>query len=190
MEKPPFDKQAALHVLDDMINATRYKVQQESKYFLLWGWMVFAAAISHFILLQLNITMSWLVWPILMSIAGISYIYMIMQSKSDRYATSYIDRVNKYLWGGIIFPLIIAVLVGVSMSWNAAYPFFMGIYGWSAIVSGGLLRFKPLITGGIISSLLGIVTVFISGSFILILLALSILSGFIYPGHAFKRIEE
>jgi len=190
MEKPPFDQQDALHVLDEMINTTRYKVKQEAKYFLLWGWMVFAAAGSHFILLQLNIANSWLVWPILMGLAGICYIYLIVQSKSNRFATSYIDRVNKYLWGGILFPLIIAVLVGGSMSWNAAYPFFMGIYGWSAIVSGGLLRFKPLITGGIISSLLGIVTVFTSGSYILLLLAFSVLSGFIYPGHALLRMEE
>jgi hypothetical protein len=190
MEKTPFNQQDALQVLDEMINSTRHKVRQEAKYFLLWGWMVFAASGIHFILLQLRIENSWLVWPVLMGLAAIGYIFLIVQSKSNRQATSYIDRVNKYLWGGILLPILTTVLVGSSMGWEAAYPFFMAIYGWSAIVSGGLLKFKPLVTGGIVSCLLGIVTVFISGSFILILLALAILAGFIYPGHALIRSEE
>lgn len=187
MEKTPFNQQDALHVLDEMITSSRYKVQQEAKYFLLWGWMVFAASITQFILLQLNIANSWLVWPILLGLAAVGYLYLISQTKSDSKATSYIDRVNKYLWGGIILPIIITLLVGGSMGWNAAYPFFMAIYGWSAIVSGGLLKFKPLVIGGVLSCVAGIVAVFITGSYILIMLALAVLAGFIYPGHALIR---
>lgn len=189
MEKTSFNQQDALQVLDEMINSSRYKVRQEAKYFLLWGWMVFAASVSHFVLLQMNIASSWLVWPVFMGLAGIVYIYMVVQSNSDRSAITYIDRVNKYLWGGILLPLLITTLVGGFMSWNAAYPFFMATYGWAAIVSGGLLKFRPLVTGGILSSLIGIVTIFISGSYILLMLALAILAGFIYPGHALIRAE-
>ncbi|MDX1642281.1 MAG: hypothetical protein R3220_11320 [Balneolaceae bacterium] len=190
MNQEKFDKSDALNVIEEMVNSSRYKMKNEAKYFLLWGWMVFAAAVLQFVLLNVGVSNSWIAWPVMMGLAAVIYVGMIWSSKQESRATSYIDRINRYLWLGFFGPLIISIMVGIYFSWFAAYPLFMAIYGWAAIVSGGILKFKPLVWGGIVSCILGAVTVFVPGMYILLMLALAILAGFIIPGHALSRAES
>lgn len=190
MNEAKFSEKEALGVIEEMVNSSRYKMKEEAKYFLLWGWMVFAAAVLHFIILNLGVENSWVTWPVMMGLAIVMYGFMIRSSKAENRATTYVDRINRYLWLGFFGPLVITIMVGIYISWFAAYPFFMATYGWSAIVSGGILKFKPLVWGGIVSVLLGIFTIFVSGMYILLMLAFAILAGFIIPGHALSRAES
>ena len=190
MDQEKFSEKEALNVIEEMVNSSRYKLKEEAKYFLLWGWMVFAAAIIQFILITVEVNNSWIVWPVMMGLAFVIYLIMVKNSKNDDRSSTYVDRINRYLWLGFFGPLLIAILTGIFVSWAAAYPFFMAIYGWSAIVSGGLLKFKPLVLGGIASSILGAAPIFVPGIYILIMLALAILVGFILPGHALGKVES
>lgn len=189
MDQEKFSQTEALNVIEEMVNSSRYKMKDEAKYFLLWGWMVFAAAVLHFIIINLGVENNWIVWPVMMGLAIVIYGIMIWTSKDEKRAVTYIDRINRYLWLGFFGPLIITIFVGIHVSWFAAYPFFMAIYGWSAIVSGGILKFKPLVWGGIASCLLGALTLFVPDIYILLMLALAVLFGFIIPGHVLSRAE-
>lgn len=187
MDQKTFSEKEALNVIEEMVNSSKYKMQQEAKYFLLWGWMVFAAAILQFILVNFQVESSWMVWPVMMGLAFVIYGVLLRKSKKGEHSNTYIDRVNKYLWIGFLGPLVITILGGIYFGWEAAYPFFMAIYGWSAIVSGGLLKFKPLVWGGVASCFIGMLTIFTGGVYILLMLALAILIGFIIPGHVLSR---
>lgn len=189
MTQEKFSEAEALNVIEKMVYASRYKMQEEAKYFLLWGWMVFAAAVLHFFILNAGIENSWIIWPVMMGVAFVIYIYLIINTKRESSSSSYIDRINKHIWLGFFGPLFISILTGAFISWAAAYPFFMAIYGWSAIVSGGLLKFKPLVLGGIAACILGVATIFVSGMYILLMLALAIFAGFIIPGHALSNVK-
>lgn len=50
-------------------------------------------------------------------------------------------------------------------------------------VSGGYLRFKPLIIGGICNWIIAIVATYVEFDIQLLLLALAVLVGYIIPGH-------
>lgn len=190
MDQEKFNEKEALNVIEEMVNTSRYKMKEEAKYFLLWGWMVFAAAITHFVILRFGNVDGWIVWPVLMGLSLIIYGFMVRNSGKEKRATTYVDRINRYLWLGFFGPLLITLLIGGVYGWVAAYPFFMAIYGWSAIVSGGLLKFTPLVWGGIASYALGVATVFVPDSYILIMLAVAVLVGFILPGHVLSRAES
>lgn len=190
MKEEQFSEKEALGVIEEMVYKSRYKVQEGAKYFLLWGWMVLAAAVAHFISLQLGLQNGWLVWPVLMILAFFIYSVMVFKTESGKQASTYIDRVNKYLWLGIFGPLLITILLGSFHGWIAAYPVFMAIYGWSAITAGGLLKFRPLVWGGIASYVFGIATFFVPEAYVLVMLALAVLTGFIIPGHALGRVES
>lgn len=190
MDQKKFSEKEALGVIEEMVNSSRYKLKDEAGYFLLWGWMVFAAAIIHFILLLFGVSNGWIVWPVLMGLAFVMYGIMIRKKKSKKSSVTYIDRMNRYLWIGFLGPLLITLLIGGVYGWPAAYPFFMAIYGWSAIVSGGLLKFAPLVWGGLASYILGVTTIFVPDMYILIMLAIAVLFGFIIPGHALRRSES
>lgn len=190
MNQEKFSEKEALRVIEEMVNSSRHKLKDEARYFLLWGWMVFAAAITHFILLLFGITDGWIVWPVFMGLAFVSYGVMVKNRESDSGSVTYVDRMNRYLWLGFLGPLFITLVVGGVFGWQVAYPFFMAIYGWSAIVSGGLLKFAPLIWGGVASYILGVTTIFVPGEYILIMLAVAVLFGFIIPGHVLKRTKQ
>lgn len=190
MNQEKFSEREALSVIEKMVNSSRYKLKDEAKYFLLWGWMVFAAAIIHFIVLNMGYEDGWIVWPVFMGLSLVIYGWMVWNSEKVKGSTTYVDRINRYLWLGFLGPLIITLLVGGVFGWTAAYPFFMAIYGWSAIVSGGLLKFSPLVWGGIASYVLGAATVFVPHGYILIMLAVAVLFGFIIPGHVLRRAES
>lgn len=190
MNQEKFSNKEALNVIGEMVNSSRYKMKDDAKYFLLWGWMVFVAAVLHFIILNIGVENSWIIWPVMMTISFVVYGIMVRNSKNRTRSATYIDRVNRYLWIGFLGPLFITTMVGIFHSWVVAYPFFMAIYGWSAIVSGGLLKFKPLVWGGVASCIVGLITVFVSGHYILMMLALAVFFGFIIPGYALSRMES
>lgn len=190
MAQEKFNEKEALNVIEEMVNSSRHRLQDEAKYFLLWGWMVFAAAIIHFFILLFGNVNGWIVWPVLMGLSLVIYGLMVKRSEKKKGSKSYVDRINRYLWLGFLGPLLITLLIGGVYGWVAAYPFFMAIYGWSAIVSGGLLKFAPLVWGGIASYILGVTTIFVPDAYILVMLAVAVLFGFIIPGHALRRVES
>lgn len=190
MNQEKFSEKEALGVIEEMVNKSLYKIQEGARYFLLWGWMVFIAALAHFLSLQMGIYNGWIVWPVLMTIALIAYFVMAYKHEGGRKANTYIDRVNKYLWLGMLGPLLITIILGIQFGWVMAYPVFMAIYGWSVITAGGLLKFKPLVWGGILSYLFGVITFFVPETYILVMLALAVLAGYIIPGHALSRAES
>ena len=72
----------------------------------------------------------------------------------------------------------------------STYPLVMLIYGIWLFISGGALKFRPLIIGGIVNWLLGITAFFFAFEMQLLILALAVLLGYIIPGHLLKRKFE
>ena len=67
-----------------------------------------------------------------------------------------------------------------------AYPMVMLVYGIWLFISGGALRFRPLIIGGMLNWALAIVAFFYTFDIQLIILAIAVLGGYIIPGHMLK----
>ena len=76
--------------------------------------------------------------------------------------------------------------------WKTSFLLIMGLYGLGTFISGGLLRFKPLIYGGVASFVLVVLTATIPALFAdfqraLIMLGLSIVVSYLIPGYMLKR---
>jgi len=63
----------------------------------------------------------------------------------------------------------------------------MMVYGIWLFISGGTIRFKPLMIGGIINWILAMAAFFVSFDQQLLLLALAVLLGYIIPSYLFKK---
>ena len=66
------------------------------------------------------------------------------------------------------------------------YPMVLMVYGLWLFISGGAIKFKPLIIGGIINWLIGIISFFVPFDLQLLLLAAAVLLGYIIPGYMLK----
>ncbi len=178
-----------LQLIQRMINTAKENIEDDSFYFLLWGWFVFAACILHFVLLKTVPDMQGIGWVILMPLGGIiSMVYGIRQEKKQR-IKSYIDDLMKYVLIAFLVSLF-TVLFFMNTLGMSTYPLVMLIYGIWLFISGGALKFRPLIFGGIVNWLLGMTAFFFDFEIQLILLAIAVLFGYIIPGHLLKRKFE
>src|SRR5688572_649186 len=178
-------QQESIEVISRMIRTAQNDIQDGSFYYLVWGWLVFIASAAHFVLLKAAYELNFLPWVILMPLGGIvTGIYSYRHERKKKVHT-YIDEVMKYVIISFLVSLFI-VLLFMSKLGLATYPMVMIIYGIWLFISGGALKFQPLIFGGIINWALGITAFFFEFETQLLLLGTAVLLGYIIPGHMLK----
>jgi hypothetical protein len=109
--------------------------------------------------------------------------------KKKQRVKSYIDDLMKYVLISFLVSLF-TVLFFMNTLGISTYPLVMLIYGIWLFISGGALKFRPLIIGGIVNWLLGITAFFFAFEIQLLILALAVLLGYIIPGHLLKMKFE
>ena len=65
-----FSEKDSLAVIMNMIHSAKADISDESFYYLLWGWLVLIASLTHYTLLYLSIEMAPMAW-MLMPLGGI-----------------------------------------------------------------------------------------------------------------------
>ena len=178
----------SLALIKTMINKTKDSVADGSFYFLLWGWLVFGCCLSAFILkVYVQYPYHYMVWC-LMPVGGIvSWIYGANQSKTLR-VKSFVDEALDYLWIalGLAFFVLIIINMFNGQSWQTAFTYYILLYAIGTFVSGSLLRFKPLVIGGLINFVLAIVSIKFNYDYQLLIGAIAILISYIIPGHLLR----
>ena len=176
----------SFEVISRMIRTAQHDLSDQSFYYLIWGWLVLAASLGHYFLMQSGYEMPFLTWVILMPLGGIiTAVYSNRQNKKEK-VKSYIDDVMKYVITAFLVSLSTVLLFMSKLELNT-YPMVMMIYGIWLFVSGGALKFRPVIAGGIMNWIIGIGAFFVSFEIQLLFLAMSVLLGFIIPGYLLKR---
>ncbi len=175
----------SLEVIQRMILTVKNDLEDDSFYFLLWGWLVFVASLAQYGLMYMEYEKSYIVWAILMPSGGVaSFIYGSKQNKNKK-VKSYIDELMGYVLIAFLVSLFIVLFSQAMLKLNC-YPMVMMVYGIWLFISGGAIKFKPLIAGGIINWILCIAAFFAQFEIQLLLLALAVLLGYIIPGHMLK----
>lgn len=192
----PLSEQESFALINRMIHSAQRGVSDNGFYFLLWGWMVFAASLGCWIMIHFfQSKLNWLPWAILMPLGGlVSGIYGWKVERRKKVKT-YADEVMDYLAAGFLIALFSVIFVfSQKLGWQAAYPFIMLLYGFWLFASGGVLRFKPLIIGGLINFACGIGSLWIESYHSIVLLSFAVLAGYIIPGHLlnirFRREQQ
>jgi hypothetical protein len=188
MEKQ-FDEKQSLAVISEMIQNARERVVDNGYWYLLWGYLVFAAAITNYILMEIvHWEYAWLPWPVFMILGGILSAFAGYRQASAARHKTFFDTVMISLWSAflIVLFLILAFAALGKINALAAYPMIMIIYGFGTWVSGGVLKYTPLVIGGIICWILAGIAFYFSFDIQILLLALSILIAYIIPGHMLK----
>lgn len=177
-----------LQIIEEMIETAKGNISEGSIFYLIWGWLVLIAAACNYILLNFtDFEAHWIAWPILMTLGGImSGVVGYRQSKKSRVKT-YAERAMNYLWLGFLVTLL-AVLFGMGRTGlEASYPIIMLLYGLGTFVSGGILKFKALRVGGIISWICGLAGFYTDFSNQLLLIMLAIIASYIIPGYLLAK---
>ncbi|MEL6626715.1 MAG: hypothetical protein AAFQ83_00295 [Bacteroidota bacterium] len=184
------NEQQSLQLIHQMIANARGQIKDDGYFYLLWGWLIVSASLIHYGLLDLDQPLFiGGIWIIALTIGVIaSYIVGKRRAKQTQVRPYTLDLVL-YLWIGLgsCFFLILGMAFTATLTFEVAYPLFMMLYGLGAFISGGVLRFSPLIFGAIGAWLLTIIAFFVPFDIQLLLLASSIVSAYLVPGYLLRR---
>ena len=193
MDEMKFTNQQSLEIMREMIHRSKKKYSHHAGTFLIWAWAIItAAAITYF-----HITMQWTfnlfyIWVAAIVIPGVwtAYKGITERRESEQGAKSPIETYMTALWGGSAGLFTIIMLIGLNYNWILIYPLLIAIYGWGALVSGALIRFRPLVWGGISNFFIAGVAVFVTSEAILLLLIAALTCSYLIPGYMLKNSDK
>jgi hypothetical protein len=186
------DYNEKLDVILKMIENSKTNIRDNAFFYLLWGWLVLAASLTHFVLMQLGIPYSFLAWPVLMTIGMVaSIIAGIRLGKRSSYIT-HLDKAIIYLWWGFFFTVLVLLAFSLSglIQWSISNALIISLYGLGTFVSGGILKFKPLIFGGISCWVISLLVFVIPFEYTLLLVAISIIIAYLVPGYMLRNAKD
>ena len=141
--------QESLDIIASMIQQAKGNVQKNRFYFLLWGWTILFCNLGVYIMIQfLEISNPFWIWLITIPAAIASGIYGSRQEKNM--ALTHLDNISKWLWIGFGSICFTIVLFGPKINYQIN-PIIICMSAVPTFVSGILLRFRPLILGGLAS---------------------------------------
>ncbi len=182
MEEREFSPEDSIALIQSMIDKTKTKISHNSFYFILWGWLVFSAAMVQYITLQMGYTQGGMVW-LLMPVGAVVTVIYSARVRKEKKARTYIDSFLGYLWTGFGLALAATLVMGGYHGIRATFFFLMVLYGVFTFITGGVIRFPPLVFGGLCSLTCALFSVFLNDLNQLLCIALALLLSYIIPGH-------
>ena len=185
-----FSAEQSLQVIHTMIEKAKNQYSENGHLYLLWGWVVFICSVSQFVLIRVvHYEQHYLVWILCWAAVIYQFIYLRRKHRKQRLKT-YADRMLGFIW---ISFFVLLLLVGISLgnSENENYglvgPIFLAMYGVPTFLSGLLLKFRPLVLGGIGCWILSVAAQFIPYDYQLLLLSVAMVIAWIIPGYILQN---
>ncbi|HPM32333.1 MAG TPA: hypothetical protein PLJ60_18510 [Chryseolinea sp.] len=188
LESEKFTPEQSLDVITSMINQAKGNMQRSSFYFLLWGWTIVIANLGVYVLLKFtSVENPFLMFALTIPAGIIAIIYGVRNSKVVIVKT-HLDNVSKWIWLGYGINCFIFVIVGKFINWQIN-PIIITMCAMPTFLSGVVLRFKPLMFGGIVFWILGIVSFLAPVEIQFLLAAVAVAFGYLIPGYLLKKSE-
>ncbi len=188
-----FSPQESLALIQTMISKTKDSFADNTFYFLFWGWLVFGCCVvSYSLKVLLDYPNHYFIWWLMPAGGVITWVYAQRQAKKER-VKSFVDEALDHIWLGVGIGFIVLVLVNVlgDYAWRTAFTYYILLYAIGTFVTGKLIRFKPLIYGGLINFVLAVVSVRFGYDSQLLIGALAVLISYIIPGHLLRaRLQK
>jgi uncharacterized membrane protein len=180
----------SLAIIHAMINKAKHQFSDNGHLFLLWGWVVLFCSISQFVIINFFYTPYHnLVWLLTWVAVLYQAVYLYRRKKQQRVKT-YTDEILGSVWlVFVILMLLFGIIFGIVLRedhYLLINPGFLALYGMPTFLSGVILKFRPLIIGGISCWLLAVSAAISSPDFHLLFLAAGVIIAWIIPGYIMR----
>lgn len=185
-----FDENQSLQIIKEMIYVSQKKLKNDGVLFILWGWIIFYNYISWYVINQMVTTyqiqkgFEYFAKGLVVFAIAYSIYYILKKSKK---VTTYIGVSLRYVWITLIvcLSLVNMIIFNAIHEFNAAlqHPVLMVFMAFAVVITGGILRYKLIISGGIVFGLLAYLCTYLSLENQMLVEAIAWLIAFIIPGH-------
>ena len=185
-----FDESQSLQLIQEMLQVSQRKLKKDGVLLILWGWIMTLHYLVIYILgktnpsYQVNRTFKYLVIGFVLVGFAYTLYYILKQRKKVQ---TYIGVSLRYVWICMFLSMVLVNLIQNNVlheiNFELQHPIFMIIIAFATVVTGGILRYKLIIIGGIIFAFLGFVSSYLTLSDQLLLEAIAWFIAFVIPGH-------
>ncbi len=178
----------SMALIESMIREARNRFTENGFLYLLWGWLVFASALTHFFLLNYTqLSHPEMVWLSCFAAGLVQFVYLSRRSRNQE-VKSYSDEILQYVWVtfGVCMTLMSLVTIRYG-NWSLIYALTLMLYGMPTFLSGIIMQFTPLKTGAVACWILSAITGYTRGPHILLFVAAAVLVAWIIPGYLLRR---
>jgi hypothetical protein len=123
-------------------------------------------------------------------LVGFAVIFIYLSRKGRKKAVlTHFDRIITALWltAGVVFVLIVLFCYRYE---TYPTPYILAVTGMATFISGMVVRFKPLMAGGIVFGIISVASIFVPALSQLLLVAISLVLGFLIPGYLLKTAKD
>ena len=194
-----FSEKDSLNLITDMINKAKQSFHDSGVGPIMWGTVVMFCSLVTYAKFKFDFVLLFDIW-LLTLLAIIPQIIISYKSKKSQKARSYNDIAMDYIWitFGISLFLLIHANSGIAKNFQKDFgnyfttsgfrfydyttSLFLIIYGIPTFISGGIMKFKPMIFGGIFCWVCSIAAVYTPALTDLLLMAASAFFAWLLPG--------
>jgi hypothetical protein len=163
------------------IRTAQRQFADDSSSYLLWGSTISFACILQYVLIRMQYEYNFIGWAILIPVAVILQIIFTVRKTKTQKVRTHIETILSYMWMSFGISLAI-VLFAMSRLQENTYPIVLCLYGISVFVSGGAMKMRSLIFGGIACWAFAIASFFVPFETQLLFLAAAVVAAYLIPG--------
>ena len=198
MEENSLTPEESLSIIDKAITNFKINYKESGKTFLLWGWILTLASFSNFIILyildgreayQLMGLFSVGNWVIFAIIGFIIMFIIERKVNRDKKVYSHLESYIKNLWIVTVASFFIATFLCIRLEIDPP-PIMLLIAGIATTTTGLLIKFRPVIIGGMAFYIFSIATTIVSNEYSALIVGLAIICGYLIPGYYLKSAKD
>ncbi len=180
--------QESLNVISEMISRTKMNIQQGRFHLLLWGWLIVVCSLAEHLLFNLtSFENPWRVWLLTIPGVFVSLIYGFIKGSRQKVYT-YSDRIYMWLWMAFLLTAIILfVFIGAENRMGTIGPFILMLAAFPTFLSGVIIKFRPLMLGGISMWIFSLVAYFAGPSIGPLAVPAAMITGYLIPAYMLKN---
>lgn len=135
--------QESLDIIHRMISQARGSIKASAFHILLWGWIVAAGSLGHFLLLKYSDIAhpEWAWGVILIGIAG--SVIRGMRSRRQKGASTYTGKLMSMIWITFLINYFILVFFIAKINFYIT-PVVLVLTAGSVFLSGSILKYNPI----------------------------------------------
>lgn len=198
-----FDEKQSLKLINDMINKTKQSFHETGFGPIMWGSVIVICSLFSLVQEHYNILRSYDIW-LLTLVALVPQIIYNVYSRKNKQTKSYNDIAMDYTWfvfGVSMFILAFAINgiehsirsiiksipnrpnnISIKLFFSQTIPLYLMVYAIPTIITGGIMKFKPMLIGGILCWVFAITTCYTNIETDFLLMALAALFAWFIPG--------
>lgn len=191
MQEENLSGSQSLALIQSMINKAKNQFGENGHLYLVWGWVILFCSLLQFVLLNyLKYPNHEMVWMLTWVAVIYQFIYLYRNRKRVKVKT-YMGDILSYVWLVFVVLLILNLsLISIllkSDAYKLINPVILSLYGMPTFLSGKVLRFTPLVTGGIACWILALIAAFIPPQFHMLLIGIAVIMAWIIPGYLLRK---